>query len=188
MDNYRGHDVTRAALKLAPLVFVRPGELRHAEWADIDLDATEWRIPAEKMKMDRPHIVPLSTQAAEILKDIQPLMGGGRYVFPSARTRARPMSDAALTNALRNMGYDGDEMTVHGFRSIASTRLNEMGWNRDAIERQLAHVEGDAVRGAYNYAEHLGERRRMVQAWADYLDGLRESAGGVPVRTKTVCA
>ena len=188
IDNYRGHDVTRTALKLAPLVFVRPGELRHAEWGDIDLDAMEWRIPAEKMKMDRAHIVPLSTQAAGILKDIQPLTGTGRYVFPSARTGARPMSDAALTNALRNMGYGGEEMTAHGFRSMASTRLNEMGWNRDAIERQLAHVEGDAVRGAYNYAEHLGERRRMMQAWADYLDGLRESVEGVAARTKTVGA
>jgi integrase len=182
IDSYSGHLVTRTALKLAPLVFVRPGELRKAEWEEIDFEKAEWRISAEKMKMGRPHIVPLSKQAVEALLDIHPLTGKGRYVFPSARTKTRPMSDAAITNALRNMGYSGEEMSGHGFRSMASTRLNEMGWNRDAIERQLAHVEGNAVRAAYNYAEHLPERVRMMQAWADYLDGLREGAEIVAIQ------
>ena len=181
IDTYTGHFVTRCALKLAPLVFVRPGELRNAEWNEFDLQAAEWRIPAEKMKMSRPHIVPLSTQAVEVLKELQALTGNGRYAFPSIRTRLKPMSDATLINALRSMGYAGDQMTVHGFRSMASTRLNELGWHRDAIERQLAHIEGNAVRAAYNYAEHLPERRRMMQAWADYLDGLRKSATITPI-------
>lgn len=182
IDAYTGHFVTRCALKLAPLVFVRPGELRNAEWAEFDLDDAEWRIPAEKMKMRKPHIVPLSAQAVEVLRELHPLTGNGRYVFPGIRSRLRPMSDATLTNALRNMGYSGDEMTVHGFRSMASTRLNEMGWHRDAIERQLAHIEGNEVRAAYNYAEHLPERKKMLQAWADYLGGLRHGADVVPIR------
>jgi integrase len=134
------------------------------------------------MKMDRPHVVPLSTQAREVLKDLRPLTGDGRYVFPGVRTRHKPMSENTLNNAIGNMGYSGDEMVAHGFRSMASTRLNEMGWNRDAIERQLAHVEGNAVRAAYNYAEHLEERQRMMQAWADYLDGLRNNANVTPIR------
>jgi integrase len=181
IDAYTGHFVTRCALKLAPLTFVRPGELRKAEWAEFDFKEAEWRIPAEKMKMGRPHIVPLSVQALEVLKDLQALTGTGRFLFPGVRTRVKPMSDATLTNALRNMGYSGDEMTVHGFRSMASTRLNEMGWHRDAIERQLAHIEGNEVRAAYNYAEHLPERRRMVQGWADYLDGLKNGAEVIPI-------
>ena len=181
LDAYTGYFVTRCALMLAPLVFVRPGELRNAEWKEFDLEAAEWRIPAEKMKMSRPHIVPLSTQAIEILKDLQALTGTSRYTFPSVRSRLKPMSDATLTNALRSLGYSGDQMTVHGFRSMASTRLNEMGWHRDAIERQLAHIEGNAVRAAYNYAEHLPDRRRMMQAWSDYLDGLRKSANVTPI-------
>ena len=160
---------------------MRPGELRNAEWTEFDLEATEWRIPSEKMKMSRPHIVPLSAQAVEILREPQPFTGGGRYVFPSIRTRLKPMSDATLTNALRSMGYSGDDMTAHGFRSMASTRLNETGWHRDAIERQLAHLEGNVVRTAYNYAEHLPERRRMMQVWADYLDGLCNGGAVVPL-------
>lgn len=176
IDGYKGQPVTRYALRLAPLIFLRPGELRRAAWEDIDLDDAEWRIPAEKMKMDRPHIVPLSAQALEVLKEIEPLTGNGPYLFPSIRTKQRPMSENTLNAALRGMGYSRDEMTAHGFRSMASTRLNELGWNRDAIERQLAHVEGNAVRAAYNYAEHLDERREMMQAWADYLDGLRSGA------------
>jgi len=176
IDGYKGQPVTRYALRLAPLIFLRPGELRRAAWEDIDLDDAEWRIPAEKMKMDRPHIVPLSAQALEVLKEIEPLTGNGPYLFPSIRTKQRPMSENTLNAALRGMGYSRDEMTAHGFRSMASTRLNELGWNRDAIERQLAHVEGNAVRAAYNYAEHLDERREMMQAWADYLDGLRRGA------------
>ena len=173
LDGYQGAFVTRCALRLAPLVFLRPGELRKAEWAEIDLDKAEWRIPAARMKMNAVHIVPLSTQAVAILREIQPLTGAGKYVFPGARTTTRPMSENAVLAALRRMGYTTDEMTGHGFRSMASTLLNEQGFNRDAIERQLAHAERDGVRAAYNYAEYLPERKRMMQHWADYLDGLR---------------
>ena len=179
IDGYDGYFPTRCALQLAPLLFVRPGELRHAEWAEIDLDAAEWRIPADKMKMRSIHIVPLAAQAVAILRELAPLTGSGKYVFPSVRTRARPMSENTVNAALRRMGFDKGTMTGHGFRSMASTLLNEQGWNRDAIERQLAHAERDAVRAAYNYAEHLPERRRMMQAWADYLDGLRTAPGKV---------
>jgi integrase len=160
---------------LAPLVFVRPGELRAAEWSEINIDSAEWRIKAERMKMRQQHIVPLSRQAMEILREIQPLTGNDRYVFPSARSTKRPLSDNALLAALRRMGFEQGSVTVHGFRSTASTMLNEQGWNRDAIERQLAHGERDAVRAAYNYAEHLAERRRMMQSWSDHLDTLRAS-------------
>ena len=182
LDAYAGHPVTRAALQLAPLLFVRPGELRHAEWAEIDTDKAEWRIPAHKMKMRAPHIVPLSTQAVAILRELHPLTGRRQYVFPSLHSATRCMSENTVNVALRRMGYDNKTMTGHGFRSMASTLLNEQGWNRDAIERQLAHAERDAVRAAYNYAEHLPERRRMMQAWADYLDGLRAGAHVVPIR------
>jgi integrase len=169
---YRGSFVTACALRLAPLVFVRPTELRHAEWSEFDLDRAEWRIPAEKMKMRGPHIVPLSVQAVDILRELHPLTGNGNYVFPGERSRKRPMSENTVNAALRRLGYGKDEMTGHGFRSMASTLLNEHGWHRDAIERQLAHAERDDIRAAYNYAEHLKERRRMMQAWADYLDKL----------------
>ena len=173
IDGYQGSPITRSALTLAPLVFVRPGELRHAEWMEIHPDRAEWRIPAAKMKMKRDHIVPLSDQAIQILEEIKPLTGNGRYVFPSVLTTGRPMSDNTINSALRRLGYSKDEMTGHGFRSMASTVLNENSWTPDAIERQLAHVEGNSIRAAYNYAEHLEERRRMMQWWADYLDGLR---------------
>jgi integrase len=173
IDGYRGSNVTRYALQLAPLVFVRPGELRKTEWIEIDLEAGEWRIPAERMKMKTKHIVPLSTQAVAILRALQPLTGKGRYVFPGARSRERCMSENTVNGALRRLGWTGAEMTGHGFRSMASTLLNEQGWNRDAIERQLAHSERNSIRAAYNYAEHLPERRRMMQAWSDYLYGLR---------------
>lgn len=182
IDGYSGSLVTRCALQLAPLTFVRPGELRRAEWAEFDLGKGEWRIPAERMKMGAPHIVPLSTQAKAIIAEIQPLTGGKRYVFPGARTNGRPMSENTVNAALRRLGYAKDEMTGHGFRSMASTHLNEQGWNRDAIERQLAHAERDNVRAAYNYAEHLPERRRMMQAWADYLDGLKTDAKVTPIK------
>ncbi len=185
IDGYQGSNVTRAALQLAPLAFVRPGELRQAEWSEFDLDKAEWRIPAERMKMNAPHIVPLAGQAVAILRDLAPLTGSGRYLFPGLRTRARPMSENTVNAALRRMGFDRDTMTGHGFRSMASTLLNEQGWHRDAIERQLAHAERDAVRAAYNYAEHLPERRKMMQAWADYLDSLRLSPGKVvPIKRK----
>lgn len=185
LDGYQGSPVTRAALQLAPLVFVRPGELRRAEWSEVNLKKAEWRIPGEKMKMGSPHIVPLSDQAVAVLRDLAPLTGSGRYLFPGLRTRARPMSENTVNAALRRMGFDGDTMTGHGFRSMASTLLNEQGWHRDAIERQLAHAERDAVRAAYNYAEHLPERRKMMQAWADYLDSLRDYPGKViPLKHK----
>jgi len=173
IDGYRGSNVTRYALQLAPLVFVRPGELRKAEWSEIDLEAGEWRIPAERMKMKTKHIVPLSSQAVAILRALQPLTGKGHYVFPGARSRERCMSENTVNGALRRLGWSGSEMTGHGFRSMASTLLNEQGWNRDAIERQLAHTERNSIRAAYNYAEHLPERRRMMQAWSDYLHTLR---------------
>lgn len=185
IEGYQGDPVTCAALKLTPLVFVRPGELRQAEWAEFDLDKAEWRIPAPKMKSRTLHIVPLSTQALTILQELHPLTGSGRYVFPGLRSRSRPMSGNTVNAALRRMGYSRNDMTAHGFRSMASTILNEQGWNRDAIERQLAHGERDAVRAAYNYAEHLPLRRKMMQAWADYLDGLRKGADVVPIRGTT---
>jgi integrase len=187
IEGYTGYFATRTALKLAPLVFVRPGELRTAEWADFNLDKAEWRIPAERMKMRTPHIVPLSRQALAVLQELRPLSGKGRLLFPSVRTRERPMSENTVNAALRRMGFDRDTMTGHGFRSMASTLLNEQGWHRDAIERQLAHAERDAVRAAYNYAEHLPERRKMMQAWADYLDVLRDSPGKVvPIHRRVV--
>jgi integrase len=179
IDAYKGAFVTRCALRLAPLVFVRPGELRAAQWAEFDFDKSEWRIPATRMKSRVQHMVPLSTQAIAILRELQPLTGRFPFAFPSVRSRYRAMSENAVTGALRRMGYTGQDMTGHGFRSMASTLLNEQGWNRDAIERQLAHGERDAVRAAYNYAEHLPERRRMMQAWSDYLEKLKNGSGDV---------
>ncbi|HWR03663.1 MAG TPA: tyrosine-type recombinase/integrase [Humidesulfovibrio sp.] len=173
IDGYQGSPVTRCALQLAPLTFVRPGELRHAEWTEIDLEAEEWRIPAARMKMREKHIVPLSRQALEVLHELQPLTGGGRYVFPGARSADRPMSENAVLAALRRMGYEKGEMTGHGFRSMASTILHEQGWLSDVVERQLAHGDRNKVRASYNFAQHLPERRKMMQAWADYLEELR---------------
>jgi integrase len=174
---YSGHPCTVAALKLAPLVFVRPGELRTAEWAEIDLDAAEWRIPGSKMKMKMDHIVPLSTQAVEILRSLQPITGHGRYVFPSLRTGERPMSENTLTAALRGMGYAGDVHTAHGFRATARTILDEVLNERvDLIEHQLSHAVKDANGRAYNRTAHLPARRELMQRWADYLDKLRVGA------------
>jgi len=181
IDGYEGHFVTRCAMRLASYVFVRPGELRQAEWSEIDLDIAEWRIPAEKMKMRELHIVPLSKQALAILNEIKPLTGHARYVFPSIRTNKRPMSENTVNAGLRRLGYTKEEMTGHGFRSMASTLLNEQGWHRDAIERQLAHAERDSVRAAYNYAEHLPERKKMMSFWANYLDGLKKGADVIPI-------
>ena len=183
IDDYDGLPITKAALRLAPLVFVRPGELRHAEWAEFDLPAAEWRIPPAKMKMRRPHRVPLSRQALDVLRDLRPISGGGRFLFPSIRSTVRPMSENTLNAALRRLGYGTDEMTAHGFRAMASTRLNEMGgWNPDAIERQLAHQEQDDTRRAYVHAaEYWPERVKMMQAWADYLDELRERGKVMPL-------
>ncbi|SNS03260.1 Integrase [Humidesulfovibrio mexicanus] len=178
IESYQGSPVTRCALKLAPLTFVRPGELRHAEWTELDLETGEWRIPGARMKMKEKHIVPLSRQALEVLHELQPLTGGGRYVFPGARSADRPMSENAVLAALRRMGYEKGEMTGHGFRSMASTILHEQGWPSDVVERQLAHGDRNKVRASYNFAQHLPERRRMMQAWADYLDSLHETHQG----------
>ena len=176
IDGYQGSPITQFALQMAPLVFVRPGELRHCEWAEIRTDEATWRIPSTKMKMRRDHIVPLSRQALSILEELQPLTGSGIYAFPSARSATRPMSENTINGALRRLGYTTDEFTGHGFRSMASTILNENSWNRDAIERQLAHVDNNSIRATYNYAEHLDERRRMMQWWADYLDKIKSDA------------
>jgi integrase len=173
IDGYEGTPIAKCALNLAPLVFVRPGELRHAEWSEIDLDKAEWRIPAKKMKMNAPHIVPLSKQAVTLLKEIQPLTGLGRYVFPSIRTTERPMSENTILAALRRLGYTKEEMSGHGFRAMASTLLHEKGYKSDIIERQLAHAERNSVKASYNYAQHLPERCEMMQAWADYLEKLK---------------
>jgi integrase len=173
LHGYRGHYVVETAIKLAPLVFVRPGELRAAEWAEMDLDAGEWRIAAHRTKMRRPHFVPLARQAVDILREIEPLTGRGRYVFPSPRSALRPLSDNAITAALRRIGYTGEQMSWHGFRAMASTLLNETGYPPDVIELQLAHQERNEVRAAYNRAQRLEERRKMMQAWANYLDALR---------------
>lgn len=189
IDAYEGTLVTKSALRLAPLVFVCPGELRMAQWSEIDLEKAEWRIPAERMKMREQHIVPLSHQAVEILRELEPLTNrpllakpnAPRYVFPGSQSRERPMSNNAILAALRRMGYAKEEMTGHGFRSMASTCLHEQGWNHQAIERQLAHAERNAVSAAYNYAEHLPERRKMMQAWADYLESLKASLNVIPL-------
>ncbi len=181
IDDYHGHFVTKCALQLAPLFFVRPGELRHAEWVEFDLKKAEWRIPAEKMKMKEQHIVPLCLQAIEILNELFAYSGSDKYLFPSLRSATRPMSENTVLGALRRLGYSSDEMTGHGFKSMASTLLNENGWNRDAIERQLAHAERNNIRAAYNYAEYLPERRNMMQWWADYLEKLREQNNVIPL-------
>jgi integrase len=182
MEDYEGLPLTKAALKLAALVFVRPGELRKAEWAEFDLENAEWRIPAEKMKMRRLHRVPLSRQAFAVIRDLQTFSRGGRWLFP--HSISRPMSENTLNAALRRLGYSKAQMTAHGFKGMASTRLNEMGcWNRDAIERQLAHQESDDVRRAYMHAaEYWSERVKMMQAWADYLDELRGDGKVIPLR------
>lgn len=182
IDGYRGHPATECALKLLPLVFVRPSELRCAEWQEFDLDQAEWRIPANRMKMREQHIVPLARQAVALLRELQPLTGTGRYLFPSLRTSERPISNNTVNAALRRLGYTGDEMVSHGFRSMASTCLNEQGWHPDLIELQLAHAERNKVRAVYNRATRLADRRKMMQAWADYLDTLRAGAEIVPFR------
>lgn len=174
IGNYRGTFVVQSAFRISPLLFQRPGEIRQLLWSDIDLDAKEWRPYISKT--DFHHIVPLSTQAISILEAIKPLTGAGQYVFPSSRGDSRPMSDNTIRTALKSLGYDSDTMTAHGFRTTASTLLNEQGWSPDAIERQLAHSPRDQVRAAYNRAQYLDERRRMMQSWSDYLDSLKNGA------------
>jgi integrase len=175
LHSYHGSVIVRCALRLAPLTFVRPGELRKAEWKEINFDKAEWNIPAERMKMKEPHLVPLSRQSVEVLKELQPMTGRGTYLFPSPRSNLRPMSDNAVLSALRRMGIGKDEMTGHGFRAMARTVLDEVLHVRpDYIEHQLAHAVRDPNGRAYNRTAHLPERRKMMQDWADYLDGLRE--------------
>ncbi len=180
---YQGTYVVQMALRLSPLLFQRPGEIRQMLWNDVDLVANEWRPYISKT--DFHHIVPLSRQAVEILEAIQPLTGGGQFVFPSSRGDGRPMSDNTIRTALITLGYDSTIQTAHGFRTIASTLLNEQGWSPDAIERQLAHAPRDQVRAAYNRAQYLEERRRMMQAWADYLHALKKGADIIPFRQAT---
>ena len=184
LDGYEGSLIVRCALRLAPLVFVRPGELRRAEWSDIDLEAAEWRFTVTKTNTQ--HLVPLSRQAVEILRELHPLTGYGRYVFPSGRTPKgdRPMSDNAVLAALRRLGIGKEEMTGHGFRAMARTLLDEvLGYRPDYIEHQLAHVVRDPLGRAYNRTAHLPQRREMMQEWADYLDRLKAGEVGMPVRT-----
>ncbi|MBP7766226.1 MAG: integrase arm-type DNA-binding domain-containing protein [Syntrophaceae bacterium] len=176
IDAYKGSFVVQCALKFAPLTFVRPGELRHAEWSEINLEAAEWNIPGSKMKMKEAHLVPLSKQAIEILKALKPLTGAGQYVFPG-RTAARPMSENAILVALRTMGYAKEEMSGHGFRAMARTLIDEKLQIRpDLIEHQLGHAVRDPLGRAYNRTQHLPERKKMMQTWADYLDGLRQGS------------
>jgi integrase len=166
--NYEGTFVVQLALRMSPLLFQRPGEIRQMLWVDIDLNAKEWRPYISKT--DFFHIVSLSRKALSILEEIKPLTGSGKYVFPSSRGDGRPMSDNTVRTALKSLGYESDVMTAHGFRTTASTLLNEQGWSPDALERQLAHAPRDQVRTAYNRAQYLEERRRMMQSWADYLN------------------
>ena len=177
---YQGTFIVQCAFRLSPLVFQRPGEIRQMEWKDINLESKEWRYFVTKTECD--HIVPLSKQAIAILEEIKPLTGKGRYVFPSCRGDSRPMSDNTIRTALKTLGYTSEDMTPHGFRSIASTLLNEQGFSPDAIERQLCHMPRDQVRAAYNRAAYLEERRRMMQVWADYLDSLKNGAQVIPFR------
>ena len=184
--DYTGHPCTVAALKLTPLVFVRPGELRTAEWAEIALEAAEWRISASKMKMKVDHLVPLSTQAVALFRSVQAITGHGRYVFPSLRTGERPMSENTINAALRGMGYSKEVHTAHGFRALARTIMDEvMGERVDLIEHQLAHAVKDPNGRAYNRTAHLPARRVMMQNWANYLDKLRIGAEVIPIRIGT---
>jgi integrase len=177
IDGYEGSPVTQIA-------FVRPGELRHAEWAEFDIDAAVWRIPAEKMKGRLEHVVPLAKQALALLKTLRGLTGDGKFVFPSIRTPARPMSENTVNAALRRLGYTKEDMTAHGFRAMASTLLNESGkWSPDAIERSLAHKDRDSVRAAYHRGAHWPERVEMAQWWSDHLDMLRDGGEVVPFKS-----
>ena len=185
VQDYQGSSIVRAALKLAALTFVRPGELRRAEWSEIDSDRQLWIIPPERMKSRQKHLVPLSRQAVDVLEELQPITGEGRYIFPSGHAKGRPMSENAVLTALRRMGYTKEEMTGHGFRSMASTNLYELGWRSELVETQLAHKDRNVVRAAYNHAEYIDERREMMQSWSDYLDDLREGGKVIPIRKRS---
>lgn len=185
IDGYAGSFVVKCAFKLSPLLFVRPGELRRMEWSEVDIEKAEWIIPADKMKMGVTHIVPLARQAVEVLCEIQPLTGQGKYVFPGERDHDRPMSDNAIRSALRRMGWANDEMTPHGFRAMASTILDNMGYKQEWLERQLAHEEPNKIKAAYKREQwrmYLPERVAMMQAWANYLDTLKTGAKVIPLR------
>lgn len=174
IDGFYGTPVVRAALHLSPYLFVRPGELRHMEWTEINWEESRWEIPAEKMKMRTQHIVPLCSQAQAILRELQLLTGRGKYVFPSARGASRPLSENAVRVALRTLGFTNEQMTPHGFRAMARTILDEvLGYRVDWIEHQLAHTVKDANGRAYNRTSHLNDRKKMMQGWADYLDSLK---------------
>ena len=182
--DYTGHPITVAALKLSPLVFVRPGELRTMEWAEVDLDTCEWRIPGNKTKMKVDHLVPLAAQAVALLRILHPATGHGRYVFPSLRTGERPMSENTINAALRGMGYSADIHSAHGFRAMARTIMDEvLGERVDLIEHQLAHAVKDPNGRAYNRTAHLPARREMMQRWSDYLDKLRLGAHVIQFKT-----
>jgi integrase len=187
IDDYQGGFVVQCALKFLPLVFVRPGELRNGEWKEVSFENAEWNIPASKMKMKEPHLVPLSRQALEILKKLHEYTGASRYMFPSGRTFDRPMSDNGILAALRRMGYAKEEMSGHGFRAMARTILDEVLQVRpDFIEHQLAHAVRDPNGRAYNRTSHLAERKKMMQTWADYLDGLKAGAKVIPFKKAEV--
>ena len=183
IEGYEGYRTTKLALKVIAHLFVRPGELRHAEWPEFDFEAKVWRIPAAKTKMRSEHVVPLSSQVLDMLIDVNGLTGGGRYVFPSVRSGNIPMSENTLNAALRGMGYGQDQMTSHGFRSTASTLLNESGkWSSDAIERALAHKDSNKIRGTYHRGTHWDERVKMAQWWSDYLEMLRDGGKVIALR------
>lgn len=186
IDGYSGSAIVRIALKLTPLVLLRPGEVRHGEWAEIDFKHAQWSISKEKMKMSNDHVVPLSHQAIALLKELRAMTGAGRYIFPSAKTSLRPMSENAVRGALRNMGYGNEDITPHGFRATARTILDEVLHVRpDYIEHQLAHAVKDPNGRAYNRTAHMDERRKMMQLWADYLDGLRKGASVASIRQRS---
>ena len=175
IDAYSGSLIVKSALQLSPLLFVRPGELRTMEWKEIDWETARWEIPAEKMKMRQPHIVPLASQSLDVLRQIHPLTGRGDYVFPSARKGGRPLSDNGVRTALRSLGYTNEQITPHGFRAMARTLLDEeLKYRVDYIEHQLAHAVKDPLGRAYNRTKHMDERVEMIQSWADYLQSLKE--------------
>lgn len=185
IENYVGDFSTQIALQIAPHVFLRPNELAGLQWSEIDLENELITIPAERMKMKRPHVVPLSKQAIELIKQIEPLSSDGVYVFPSARTNSRPMSEQSLNAGLHRIGFKGKQ-TAHGFRHTASTLLNEMGFNSDHIEKQLAHEQANKIRGTYNKAEYLAERKKMMQCWSDQIDSIKAGGEVIPLHSKKV--
>ncbi len=186
IDGFTGSFVVKCALQLAPMLFVRPGELRKAEWSEINFEKAEWSIPAHKMKMKQPHLVPLSTQAVAVLKKIHLLTGAGQYVFPSRNSPLKPMSDNTINASLRRLGFDKDEISGHGFRAMARTMIHEiLHFNPDAIEAQLAHAVPDRLGRAYNRTQHLVERQKMMQEWTNYLDSLKETAKVIPFHHNT---